>query len=148
MSSLWILKEGHNQPPCPTGSKIKYDEMKFRLTHLETGANLHSHGNMSPLTRQQEVTGYGQNGEGDFGDDWIVIPKKGNTSDRYWRIGDDVALMHVDSEKFLGSTDQAKFSMQNCGRACPVMGHLEVFGRNRNDSFCTWRSETGIFISK
>jgi hypothetical protein len=141
-----MVKEAHGETPCPTGTKIEYDQ-KFRLTHLKTGANLHSHDLPSPLSRQQDVCAFGEHGTGDFGDDWIVAPK-GNKNDKYWRIGSEVILMHFETSMYLGSTDQAMFTAQNCGRGCPVMEHLEVFGRVKGDSFAIWKTETGIYISK
>jgi dolichyl-phosphate-mannose--protein O-mannosyl transferase len=146
MQSLWFVKEGHGQKPCATGSKIAYGT-RFRLTHVETGSNLHSHGMRSPLSNQQEVTGFGEGGEGDRSDDWMVQPKR-NSKDVYWRIGDDVFLKHAETNMYLGSTEQAKFTMNNCGRNCPVMNHLEVFGRKNADTFGYWKTETGIYLFK
>ena len=37
----------------------------IRLEHLKTGKNLHSHNFASPVSKQQEVSAYGVNGEGD-----------------------------------------------------------------------------------
>ena len=44
----------------------------IRLEHLETHRNLHSHKVSSPLTRKNEVSGYGDDGDGDGGDNWVV----------------------------------------------------------------------------
>lgn len=144
MSSLWIVKEGHGEPPCPTGTKVRLVS-KFRLTHLETGANLHSHDRRSPLSSQQEVTGYGEHGEGDESDDWMLHPKT-RTRDAYWRIGEDYFMSHFETHHYLGCTEQAKFTQQNCGRGCPVENHLEVFGRVKADTYGFWKTETGIYI--
>lgn len=38
-----------------------------RLLHLNTNRNLHSHHFQSPLSRNLEVTAFGENGEGDEG---------------------------------------------------------------------------------
>jgi len=147
MSSLWLIKEGTGQNPCTTGFKIAYGN-RFRLTHVETGSNLHSHLVRSPLSQQQEVTGFGNGGEGDRGDDWTVQAKNSRNSGPYWKIGEDVFIKHVDTSMYLGSSDQAKFTSRNCGRNCPVMNHNEVFGRNKADSFCYWKTEHGIFLHK
>lgn len=145
VSSLWIVREGHGMDPCPTGQKIPFGT-KIRLTHVETGGNLHSHHVRSPLSNQQEITAFGQEGEGDHGDDWIVNPAKG--SDTYWKRDQYVFITHDATQKHLGCTEQAKFSMNNCGRQCPVMDHLEVFGRADKDSFVQWKTNMGVFLHK
>merc|ERR1719384_2111959 len=92
MSSLWLVAEANGDQPCHSGvTKIPYGA-KIRLTNLETGANLHSHNFQSPISRQQEVTGFGDNGQGDSGDDWVVQPTK-STSEKYWVRGEPVRLV-------------------------------------------------------
>ena len=44
----------------------------IRLEHLLTGKNLHSHDIPSPLSRKFEVSGYGDDGEGDASDNWMI----------------------------------------------------------------------------
>lgn len=45
----------------------------FRLEHIATSKNLHSHKDRpSPTSRQQEITLYGEMGLGDDNDDWLV----------------------------------------------------------------------------
>ena len=44
----------------------------IRLEHIQTGKNLHSHDVRSPLSHMNEVSGFGTNGEGDLGDDWVA----------------------------------------------------------------------------
>ena len=57
---------------CRTGEAMKCgDEVRFE--HNVTGRNLHSHsGYKSPLSNRQEVSGYGDDGFGDAGDDWKI----------------------------------------------------------------------------
>ncbi len=74
--SLWIVKEaeipseknpGENQLPCRTGYKFKCGEF-IRFEHMNTGRNLHSHSGFdAPVSRRQEVSGFGDNGDGDGG---------------------------------------------------------------------------------
>lgn len=143
-SSLWLVKEADNAAVCTPGKPIAFGT-KIRLTHVETGTNLHSHAVRSPLSNQQEITAYGQDGAGDSGDNWIVNPARG--SENYWKAGAEVFIQHVDTGKFLGCSEQAKFTRNNCGRNCPVMNHLEAFGRDRKDDFSKWSSDIGIFLS-
>jgi dolichyl-phosphate-mannose--protein O-mannosyl transferase len=143
-SSLWVIREADKAATCTPGKPIAFGT-KIRLTHMETGANLHSHNVRSPLTSQQEITAYGSEGEGDTGDNWIVNPARG--SDKYWTRESEVFIQHVDTGKFLGCSEQATFSRNNCGRNCPVMNHLEAFGRDGKDEFTKWSTDIGIFLS-
>ncbi|KAL7578774.1 hypothetical protein ACA910_016000 [Epithemia clementina (nom. ined.)] len=117
----------------------------IRLTHLRTQRNLHSHGVQSPLSSQQEVTGYGQgDGRGDGGDDWIVrciAPKA-----KYWKRGEPFHLFHRDTSKFLGTAKTLEFNQRTCGGNCPIMGHLEAFGRGSNDKHTIFTVEQGVHI--
>ena len=79
-NSLWIIKEGDiplengqgNVPPCRTGEKVKCGDI-IRLEHMNSGRNLHSHSSFdSPVSRRQEVSGFGDHGDGDGGDNWII----------------------------------------------------------------------------
>lgn len=143
-TTFWIIREAHGQPPCVTGTKIPYGS-KLRLTHLLTQTNLHSHNVRSPLSSQQEVSGYGIDGEGDGGDDWIVSPVRG--SGTHWKRDEEVTVKHVDTSYYLGCTEQAQFTRQNCGHNCPVMDHLEAFGRKSADSFTKWKANVGVFLN-
>lgn len=144
-TSLWLVREGNGQEPCTTGEKIPYGS-RIRLSHLTTESNLHSHDVRSPLSNQQEVTGYGSTGQGDTGDDWIVQPFRG--SSKYWEKGQYVHFQHAETGVYLGSTTQAQFTSRNCGHNCPVMDHLEVFGRNAKDAFTKWVSNVGVYLHK
>ena len=54
---------------------------------------------------------------------------------------------HKDTGKVLGCSVKAKFSMNNCGMNCPVMIHLEVFGRdNSMDSITRWSTTIEIYL--
>jgi len=133
--------------PCTTGEKIALGGTKIRLTHLETGCNLHSHNVRSPLSSQQEITAYGADGQGDGGDDWVLYPVSG-VSDKYWRKDQEINLRHDQTGKFLGCTEQARFTRNNCGHNCPVMNHLEVFGRGEKDGHIKWKTSIGVFLHK
>ena len=45
---------------------------KLRLEHMETGKNLHSHKIHSPISHRNEVSGHGDDGEGDVQDNWQI----------------------------------------------------------------------------
>jgi dolichyl-phosphate-mannose--protein O-mannosyl transferase len=119
----------------------------IRLTHINTMKNLHSHGMASPLSKQQEVSAYGLgDGKGDGGDDWTVICPKG--SSKYWKREEPTHFQHVDTGKFLGASSTVKFTHSNCGHSCPILNHLEAFGRNQQDNFSLFVVEMGVHLSK
>lgn len=137
---------GKGNPACEDGTAmpIKCGEI-IRLTHLETQVNLHSHEVKSPLSRQQEVSGYGTgDGNGDNGDDWQVVCGTGSSA--YWRREAKIHLLHVDSNKYLGASSTVKFSHQNCGHNCPILNHLEAFSRASQDKYGQWFVESGVHI--
>jgi dolichyl-phosphate-mannose--protein O-mannosyl transferase len=62
---LWIIKGPDGKSPCLTGEKVKCGDM-IRLEHMNTGKNIHTHNAFaSPVSHRQEVTGYGDDGDGD-----------------------------------------------------------------------------------
>jgi len=114
----------------------------IRVTHLKTQTNLHSHGVQSPISRQQEVTSFGQgDGKGDAGDNWKV-----ECAGTHWQRNKSVRLQHVDTKAYLGATQQAMFNQNNCGGNCPIMHHLEAFGRKSKDELSVLEADLGVFI--
>lgn len=148
---LWQVREGNNEKFNEAGTPVKCGQI-IRFMHLETGSNLHTHGIKSPLSSQHEVTGFGQGGEGDAGDDWKVVCADGGYfgggASEYWPRGEAVQFRSVATSRFLGASSTVKFTEQNCGRGCPILNHLEVFGRNTNDSYSHWKVELGVHLSK
>ena len=71
LGGMWTIKERDTNPLCETGQPIKCGST-IRLEHIETGKNLHSHGMPSPLSRRNEISGYGDDGDGDTGDNWMI----------------------------------------------------------------------------
>lgn len=67
---------------------------KIRLEHLPTKKNLHSHLFSSPLSDEQEISAFGEDGEGDTGDYWSVI-----CDGEYWDRQDSIMLRHADTDK-------------------------------------------------
>lgn len=143
-SAMWIIKEADGKEPCQSGDRIACGSI-VRLTHKDTGRNLHSHSIRSPLSNQQEVSGFGKDGEGDDGDDWLIVCKK--PSVKHLTTKERFYLQHRATQRFLGATSQVRFTQQNCGGRCPVLNHLEVFGRSRSDSMTEWYVDVGVFLS-
>lgn len=144
-NTLWQVREGDGKPVCDIGKPIKCGEV-IRLTHLNTNNNLHTHGHKSPLSKQNEVTGFGNGqGEGDKGDDWRVMCSGG---EEFWLREEEVSFRSVATTRYLGAASNAKFNEQNCGRGCPILNHLEVFGRQQNDHHTKWKTEVGVYLYK
>jgi hypothetical protein len=114
----------------------------IRLTHLLTRNNLHSHNVPSILSKQQEVTAFGQgDGQGDGGDNWRV-----ECTSSTWRVDEPFRLFHIDTGKYLGAAPNVQFNQQTCGSQCPLMNHLEAFGRASVDKYTLLRVQQGIHI--
>lgn len=71
INSHWLVKATTGKT-CTRGEPIKCGSM-LRLEHVDTKKNLHSHNFQSPLSGNQEVSCYGDKGEGDSGDNWIIV---------------------------------------------------------------------------
>jgi len=149
-NTLWWIREpndpgsrGNALLACKSGKpaeKIQCGSI-LRLTHVNTMRNLHSHDVRSPLSKQQEVSGYGAgDSNGDNGDDWQVMCAG------YWSRSQMFQLLHVDSQRYLGASSTVKFTNQNCGHQCPILNHLEVFGRAQKDSYANWFVEMGVHL--
>lgn len=130
--------------PIPCGAIV-------RFTHLSTRKNLHSHHASSPLSNQQEITGFGEDGEGDTGDNWRVVCATSSSSSpnpKLWERDMKVRLEHVDTGVYLGTSKKTAFNQNTCGNNCPIMGHLESFGRSVKDANSLVKVEQGIHLSK
>ena len=145
--SIWTIKESDRNmiegKLCRTGEPIKCgDEVRFE--HNVTGRNLHSHsGFKSPLSNRQEVSGYGDDGFGDTGDDWKFecnvradwgpTKKEGDIIDGSTLFH----LKHVDTGYYV-MTDSNDFNNSNCPR-CPIVGQFEMSAvRTKNTKDALW----------
>ena len=61
----------------------------LRLQHLATKRNLHSHYFQSPISHNQEVSAFGENGQGDEGDHWSVV-----CATKFWERKDKIKFKH------------------------------------------------------
>jgi dolichyl-phosphate-mannose--protein O-mannosyl transferase len=119
----------------------------IRLSHTSTNRNLHSHDVPSVLSRQLEITAYGKGDrKGDTGDNWIVTCNK--PSQQYWQRNIPMRLQHVDTSAYLGTANNVEFNVDTCGHSCPLMGHLEAFGRETPDGHTILTTEQGIYLTK
>jgi dolichyl-phosphate-mannose--protein O-mannosyl transferase len=142
--SLWLAKESSRSSDiCELGSPIKCGDY-IRLEHVDTGKNLHSHLFRAPLSGNQEVSGYGDNGQGDTGDNWQVMCTASGAE--YWDRSAPITLLHQDTNKYLMSSSQHLFTQQNCGHQCPIMDQNEVSGGAKRTSTVVWMTEQGVYF--
>ena len=109
-NTVWQVKEAERDEvsaPCKTGKVIKCGD-RVRFEHNLTGKNLHSHtGFYAPLSNRQEVSGYGDNGDGDLNDDWLVECNNNYAYGPVNQTGDVVSgkslfyLKHMGTDQYL-----------------------------------------------
>ncbi|XP_050702839.1 protein O-mannosyl-transferase 2-like isoform X2 [Eriocheir sinensis] len=76
-NNRWLVKKWNAEPADWDDEEAPIELVKngdlVRLEHVPTGRNLHSHREPAPVTkRHHQITGYGENGEGDVNDVWRV----------------------------------------------------------------------------
>ncbi len=137
------MKEGTTESTCEIGRPLKCGDI-VRLEHADTGKNLHSHLFRAPLSGNQEVSGFGERGGGDTGDNWQVVCDTNN--EIYWQRSKPVSFLHVDTRKYLSSSDSHKFNHQNCGGNCPIMDQTEVSAAGKKDAYAKWFADQGVYF--
>lgn len=131
-NSYWMVK-GPHKGACDRGARIECDET-IRLQHLATKRNLHSHLFQSPMSHNQEVSSFGEEGDGDTGDNWIVRC----TTGKFWDRKDKIRFQHADTNRYLhASSDQY-------GR--PIAGQHEICGYYTEDAANLWIAQEGIYV--
>ncbi|XP_022121893.1 stromal cell-derived factor 2 [Pieris rapae] len=132
-NSHWLVRPAMGET-CKRGSPIKCNT-NIRLQHVATKKNLHSHYFSSPLSGNQEVSAYGDDGgEGDSGDNWTVV-----CNNDYWRRDTPVKLRHVDTAAYLAG------SGRTFGR--PISGQGEIVGvTSQYGAYTDWQAMEGLFV--
>ncbi|XP_032934096.1 stromal cell-derived factor 2 [Catharus ustulatus] len=130
-NSYWRVR-ARTAAVCRRGTPVRCGQA-IRLTHLGTGRNLHSHRFTSPLSGNQEVSAFGEAGEGDYLDDWTVV-----CSGTYWVRDDEVRFQHTSTDVFLSVTGE------QYGR--PIHGQKEVHGMAASSQNNYWKVMEGIFM--
>ncbi|XP_016316210.1 stromal cell-derived factor 2-like [Sinocyclocheilus anshuiensis] len=130
-NSYWRIR-GKPDKVCQRGEPIRCGQA-IRITHMKTGRNLHSHHFSSPLSNHQEVSAFGENGEGDYLDVWSV-----QCSATYWERDDVVRFKHDATEVFLSVTGE------QYGQ--PIRGQREVHGMPSSNQHNYWKVMEGVFI--
>lgn len=95
------------------------------------------------LSGNQEVSGFGEAGKGDTGDNWKIICE---TPGQYWERNKVISIVHVDTGKYLSSSATFKFTHQNCGGQCPILDQTEVSSSARPDAKTKWQTGQGVYF--
>ncbi|XP_051950845.1 stromal cell-derived factor 2-like protein 1 isoform X2 [Xyrauchen texanus] len=130
-NSYWRIR-GKPDGVCQRGVPIRCGQA-IRITHMKTGRNLHSHHFSSPLSNHQEVSAFGENGEGDDLDVWAV-----QCSGTYWERDDAVRFKHTGTDVFLSVTGEQY--------GHPIRGQHEVHGMPSPNQQNYWKVMEGVFI--
>nr|CAG4645831.1 EOG090X0E0P [Lynceus sp. MCZ IZ 141354] len=131
VNSHWAILGPLNQT-CKRGDAMECGNT-LRFQHLTTKKFLHSHYFSSPLSGNQEVSAFGENGVGDAGDHWKLV-----CDGDFWDRGDSVMFKHVDTGVFLG------VSGQTYGR--PINGQFEIIGISGGGQSAKWEAAEGFFV--
>lgn len=135
-NSYWQIK-GETGKDCRRGETITCGQA-IRLNHVKTGKNLHSHHFAAPMsTNQYEVSAFGEGGEGDHLDHWVVTC---SGSQKLWSRKEHVRFKHSETNSYLSC------SQNTYGR--PIHGQQEVLG-SVSDAGKTsnyWKAVEGIYI--
>ncbi|KAG8455915.1 hypothetical protein GDO86_001925 [Hymenochirus boettgeri] len=132
-NSYWRIR-GKTDKECQRGEPIKCGQA-IRLTHMNTGKNLHTHHFPSPLSNNQEVSAFGDDGEGDDLDAWTV-----QCSDNLWERDETVRFKHIGTNVYLTITGE-QYSH-------PIRGQREVHGMTSPNAHNYWKVMEGVFIKK
>jgi hypothetical protein len=136
-NDLWRIKGPHGQPEFfRPGQPVQHGDV-VRLEHVLTKRNLHSiAGIPSPITGQQEVSCFGENGIGDENDNWRVEIEGGGT----WVASKRTRLIHVSTNHALHSHSGRKVGDDWLPFSHPVwtLGQQEVTGFEGRDGNDWW----------
>ncbi|CAL8365313.1 unnamed protein product [Lota lota] len=130
-NSYWSVR-GTRDVVCSRGAPVNCGQT-IRLTHVNTRRNLHSHYFASPLTSNQEVSAFGEEGEGDQLDEWTV-----QCGGSIWSREEDVRFRHRATEALLAVTGE------QYGR--PIHGQREVHAMPGPGPHSFWRATEGVFV--
>jgi len=143
-AAIWHIKEATKGAPCLSGEPIKCGDT-IRLEHMNTEKNLHSHLFDSPLSQRQEVSGFGDGGYGDEGDDWVIECEMRMRSDNVIMGDTTFYLKHVATSKYLMTDRESQFNERNC-RRCPIIGENEVSCAIGKSKQAVWQVHSGFFV--
>jgi len=130
-NSLWIVRGSHNTD-CLRGQAFKNKDI-IRLEHLNTHKYLHSHLHKSPISKNQEVSAFGEKKSGDTGDNWQIECRNA------WDRNEKIRLKHMDTALYLHASLDAKYSN-------PIPGQLEVSAVSQKNPNTQWEANEGVYF--
>jgi len=133
-NSYWVVRSRHGSDATQRGDVVKCGDT-IRLQHLSTKRNLHSHYFQSPITHQQEVSAFGENGDGDTGDNWIA-----KCSTKFWNRKNKLRFQHEDTGLYL------HISAEKFGR--PISGQHEICAKHNEESNNLWLAQEGVYVKE
>jgi len=141
--NLWSVKEGESRKMCRMGQAIKCNDV-IRLEHANTAKNLHSDEYNAPLSSRREISGFGNDGDGDSGDNWTILCTNKEVGELL-QVKDTFYLFHTDSKRYLYANRDVDFNRRNCGN-CPILGQLEVSGDQKQSNLAIWTIDGGVIF--
>ncbi|KAI9595405.1 MIR motif-containing protein [Syncephalis fuscata] len=141
---FWLVKPALDAT-CTRGQPVQCGQT-IRLMHYMTGKHLHSHTFTSPLSGQQEVSGFADN---DVGDHWQVecasdlpdgklLLAKVDDND-VWTRELPVYLRHVDTSTYLSASSDYIYGS-------PIRGQMEVSAVGDQNTNTLWQTENGVYF--
>ncbi|KAJ1959365.1 hypothetical protein IWQ62_004641 [Dispira parvispora] len=129
--SLWLVlgsawADGDRGQSVSCGSIVRFQ-------HVASGNLLHSHDHRSPLSKNNEVSAFDGQDEGDH---WVVECAKGRTE---WLRENPVYLKHQVTGQYLSASNDYKFHE-------PLDGHLEIFTSKSRGENCKWVTQEGFYL--
>eukprot|EP00835_Amoeboradix_gromovi_P005360 NODE_496_length_7738_cov_0.394031.p2 type:complete len:214 gc:universal NODE_496_length_7738_cov_0.394031:331-972(+) len=131
-NSYWMVRNGFSEEQQELGTVVRCNNI-IRLQHVNTQKHLHSHYHSSPVSKQQEVSAFG---EENLDDNWKVICSKGN----FWIRDEPVQLLHIGTDKYLSSSEEHSFGN-------PIQGQLEIYA-SLNDDESKWKASEGMYVGE
>eukprot|EP00835_Amoeboradix_gromovi_P004710 NODE_385_length_9550_cov_0.159877.p3 type:complete len:213 gc:universal NODE_385_length_9550_cov_0.159877:6293-6931(+) len=131
-NSYWMVRNGFSEEQQDLGTVVSCDSI-IRLQHANTQKHLHSHYHSSPVSKQQEVSAFG---EENLDDNWKVICTHGD----FWTRDEPIQLLHIGTDKYLSSSESHSFGN-------PIQGQLEIYA-SANDDESKWKASEGIYVGE
>ncbi|XP_050527645.1 protein O-mannosyl-transferase 2 isoform X4 [Daktulosphaira vitifoliae] len=108
-NNRWLIKPYNDDDSIHNSSDVrflKHGDM-IRLEHVPTKRNLHSHREPAPITKKHyQVTGYGENGTGDYNDVWKVFIDGGTDGVVISAVISKIKIVHVLQHCVLTTTNK------------------------------------------
>ena len=90
------------------------------------------------------MSGYGNNGDGDRGDNWVVECDSDDVDNAVF-AKTKFYLRHKDTDLYLYTDAQSKYTEYNC-RRCPIIGQSEISGARGKLKNALWKVHSGFFF--